>query len=117
MRFQSFCWLKVRSLNLLSDVAVSSSLTHSIYAVAKGIAFPITGVIMGGMDWGVSMGSMWCANIACFTVSKFAEQSSRGLWMAWAGYYLTQALVGVLRYRSKTGVWKRLQIKSPGRRE
>jgi hypothetical protein len=78
----------------------------------KGVAFPITGVIMGGMDWGVAMGSMCCANVACTVALKFTAKSTRGLWMAWSVYYLAQALLGMLRYKSKTGVWKRLQMDS-----
>jgi len=67
---------------------------------------------MGGMDWSVAMGSMYFANFACFLVLRFAEQSSKGLWLGWSAYYASQALFGILRYKSKTGVWKRLQIQS-----
>ena len=64
---------------------------------------------MGGMDWGVAMWSMCLANLACFVSIRFVEQSARGLWTAWAAYYLAQGLLGFLRYKSRTGVWKFLK--------
>ena len=78
-------------------------------AVAKGFAFPVNGIIMGGMDWGVAMWSMIFANLACFVSLALVEHSSRGLWMAWSAYYLAQAFSGLLRYKSKTGIWKRMK--------
>lgn len=78
--------------------------------VAKGFAFPINGLLMGGMDWQVAMWSMCFANLSCFVALQcITESSVRGLWMAWTAYYLAQGLAGLLRYRSRTGIWRRLQ--------
>ena len=77
--------------------------------VAKGFAFPMNGIIMGGMDWSTSMWGMCFANLSCFVSLRFFGQSIQGLWVAWAAYYLAQGLIGFLRYKSGTGVWKRLK--------
>ena len=80
-----------------------------LFAVAKGFAFPINGIIMGGMDWGVAMWSMCFANLACFVALRCVEPSARGLWLAWGAYYVAQGLLGFVRYKSKSGVWKQLK--------
>jgi hypothetical protein len=66
---------------------------------------------MGGMDWGISMWSMCFANLACFISLRYVEHSPRGIWVAWMVYYLGQGLVGIVRYKSRTGIWKRLKSK------
>lgn len=75
-------------------------------AVAKGLAFPINGVILGGMDWVASMVSMVCANLACFSTLRLTAGTVRGLWMGWAVFYFTQGMVGLARYSSRTGIWR-----------
>ena len=65
---------------------------------------------MGGMDWGAAMWSMCIANAACFASLQVVEPSSRGLWMAWSAYYMAQGLSGFVRYKSKTGPWKKLKL-------
>lgn len=69
---------------------------------------------MGGLDWWFSMVVMWIANINCmFVVRYFARSGDLAtlsqLWWALAAFMGTQVVAGVLRYESKTGVWKALK--------
>lgn len=84
--------------------------------VFKGLAYPVNGIIMGGLDWSYSMLSMWLANLVCIgMVRNFALRSSTGvaslgqLWLALAAFMGTQVVASILRYESKTGVWKVLR--------
>lgn len=85
----------------------------SIGKAAKGFAFPVNGIIMGGMDWKIAMWSMCFANAACWSTLKLLSLSVaskiisvQGLWIAWAAYYLVQGLVGTMRLASHTGPWE-----------
>ena len=93
------------------EFSVSHNCIHDELA-AKGFAFPINGIIMGGMDWGAAMWSMCIANAACFVSLQVVQPSSRGLWMAWSAYYVAQGLSGFVRYKSRTGPWKKLKLMS-----
>ena len=42
--------------------------------VAKGLAYPVNGVIMGGLDWGFSTAAMWAANAACISIVLGAKR-------------------------------------------
>lgn len=84
--------------------------------VLKGLAYPVNGIIMGGLDWVYSMIVMWIANFVCVgMVRNFAQRSVTGvaslgqLWWSLAAFMGIQVLAGILRYESKTGVWKILR--------
>lgn len=79
----------------------------------KGLAYPVNGIVMGGLDWSFSMIAMWAANLACVGIVKgFALQGALTLgqiWWALAAFMGTQVVTGVVRYESKTGIWKVLR--------
>jgi len=73
----------------------------------------LSGIIMGGLDWKFTMIAMWSANFVCVgMVDYFAktEVMTLGLiWWALAAFMGTQVLTGIVRFQSKTGVWKVLK--------
>jgi putative MATE family efflux protein len=81
--------------------------------VLKGFAYPVNGIIMGGMDWFFTMLVMWLANFACVgLIRTFSQQGMVSLgqiWWALAAFMGTQVVAGILRVQSKTGVWKVLK--------
>lgn len=80
---------------------------------AKGLCYPVNGVIMGGLDWKYTMIAMWVANLACVGLIKFfslgGAVSLNQVWTALFVFMAAQLVTGVARYRSKTGVWKILE--------
>jgi putative MATE family efflux protein len=84
--------------------------------VLKGLAYPVNGIIMGGLDWTFSMITMWIANLACigclqYFVRTNGTVSLAQLWWALAVFMGTQVVTGILRYESKTGIWNVLRTK------
>jgi len=84
--------------------------------VFKGLAYPVNGIIMGGLDWVFTMVAMWAANFVCVGMLKGwsrggALPSLLQIWWALAAFMGTQVLTGILRYESKTGVWSVLKTK------
>mmetsp|Transcript_13937 Transcript_13937/g.21161 ORF Transcript_13937/g.21161 Transcript_13937/m.21161 type:complete len:206 (+) Transcript_13937:828-1445(+) len=79
--------------------------------VFKGLAYPVNGILMGGLDWKFTMVTMWVANIICVGMVSFGGgvMSLSRIWWALAAFMATQVLTGVLRVESKTGVWKLLK--------
>lgn len=82
--------------------------------VLKGLAYPVNGILMGGLDWFYSMVAVWMSNIACVGLLKYfgrggALVSLGQIWWALAAFMGTQVIMGVVRYESKTGVWKQLR--------
>jgi Na+-driven multidrug efflux pump len=82
--------------------------------VFKGLAYPVNGIIMGGMDWVFTMVAMWGANIVCVGMIRAwslggAIPSLNQIWWALAAFMGTQVVTGILRYESKTGVWEVLR--------
>lgn len=68
---------------------------------------------MGGLDWLFSMVGMWGANLVCVgMVQWFSRRDMLTLgriWWALAAFMGTQVVTGILRFQSKTGVWKVLK--------
>ncbi len=91
--------------------------------VLKGFAYPVNGIIMGGLDWFFTMLVMWLANFACVGLIRgLAQQGLAGaagaggvtlgqIWWALAVFMGTQVVAGLVRVQSKTGVWKVLKRK------
>ena len=82
--------------------------------VFKGLAYPVNGIIMGGLDWLFTMGAMWAANFVCIGMISFwsmggATVSLSQIWWALAAFMATQVVTGIFRYQSKTGVWRVLK--------
>ncbi|CAB9512790.1 Protein DETOXIFICATION [Seminavis robusta] len=79
----------------------------------KGLAYPVNGIVMGGLDWIFSMIAMWTANFACVGLVRFfAMNGTVGLgkiWWALAAFMGCQVVTGILRVESKTGVWRALR--------
>ena len=70
---------------------------------------------MGGLDWFFTMTVMWIANAVCvglihtFRTTTGAAVTLGQIWWALAAFMGTQVLAGMVRYESKTGVWKVLR--------
>ena len=84
--------------------------------ILKGLAYPVNGIIMGGLDWVYSMIAMWIANGVCVgMVYNFAKCNANGiatlsqLWWSLSAFMAVQVASGILRYQSKTGVWNVLR--------
>jgi len=91
--------------HILTIVCVSQ---HT--AVLKGLAYPVNGISMGGLDWKFTMIAMWIANFVCVGMVKFGGTMTLGkVWWALAAFMGTQVVSGILRVESKTGVWKLLK--------
>jgi putative MATE family efflux protein len=85
--------------------------------VLKGLAYPVNGIIMGGLDWKNSMAAMWLANIVCVAMIQVWANANvmtlDKIWLALAAFMGTQVVTGVLRFQSKTGIWKMLRVEEP----
>lgn len=85
--------------------------------VLKGLAYPVNGIIMGGLDWKNSMAAMWLANIVCVAMIQVWANANvmtlDKIWWALAAFMGTQVVTGVLRFQSKTGIWKMLRVEEP----
>ena len=82
--------------------------------VLKGLAYPVNGIIMGGLDWFYSMVVVWISNFACVGLLKHFGKGGTAvtlnqIWWSLAAFMGTQVVLGVARYESKTGVWKALK--------
>jgi len=79
--------------------------------VMKGFAYPVNGIIMGGLDWKFTMIAMWAANFICVGMLKlFGDAMTLNkIWWALAAFMGTQVITGIIRFQSKTGVWKLLK--------
>jgi putative MATE family efflux protein len=81
--------------------------------IFKGLAYPVNGIIMGGLDWIFSMVAMWGANIISLGMIGFwslgGTVSLEQIWLALAAFMATQVVTGIIRYESKTGIWKVLK--------
>jgi Na+-driven multidrug efflux pump len=82
--------------------------------VFKGFAYPVNGIILGGLDWMMSANIMWLANIVCIGMVKGwsmggAVISLEQIWLALAAFMGTQVATGIIRFQSKTGVWEVLR--------
>jgi putative MATE family efflux protein len=78
--------------------------------ILKGLAYPVNGISMGGLDWKFTMIAMWVANIVCVSMIKFGGTMTLGkVWWALAAFMGTQVVSGIIRVESKTGVWKLLK--------
>ena len=88
--------------------------------VAKGLAYPVNGVIMGGLDWSFATAAMWAANAACIGIVLAAKrgllppwlgggagggQSLATLWVGLAAFMWVQVGASVVRFLSGTAMW------------
>jgi len=82
--------------------------------VLKGLAYPVNGIIMGGLDWKFTMAAMWLANFVCVGMLQFWSKGGgvvtlEQIWWALAAFMGTQVVTGALRFTSKTGIWRILR--------
>ncbi|EJK68760.1 hypothetical protein THAOC_10034 [Thalassiosira oceanica] len=81
--------------------------------VLKGLAYPCNGIVMGGLDWKFTMLAMWLANIVCVgmvqTWARAGTVTLGKIWWALAAFMGTQVVTSILRFQSKTGVWRLLR--------
>ena len=84
--------------------------TGLVCQVLKGLAYPVNGALMGGLDWSFAAATMWAAQAACVcAVAAWgggAPLSLRRLWGALVLLFLTQVLVGIGRILSGRGPWE-----------
>jgi Na+-driven multidrug efflux pump len=106
----------LRSLTTDAGIRAASRIIFPavlVTQVLKGLAYPVNGIIMGGLDWKFSMAAMWLANIVCVGMIQFWSSRSSvtlgRIWWALAAFMGTQVVTGVVRFQSKTGVWKILR--------
>ena len=88
----------------------------AVPTTTEGLAYPVNGIIMGGLDWFFTMTVMWISNAACVGLihsfrTTTGAVSLGQIWWALAAFMGTQVLAGMIRYESKTGVWKVLRGK------
>ena len=119
-------WFQRQSIvrGLTTNAAVQSTCLAIFPAVlitqvCKGLAYPVNGIIMGGLDWVFTMLAMWAANFVCVGMIygwKMTAPGAGGLvslnqiWWALAAFMATQVVTGIVRYNSQTGVWKALRV-------
>jgi len=73
--------------------------------VLKGLAYPVNGIIMGGLDWKFTVLAMWAANAVCVGLLRFGGVVTLNkVWYALAAFMGTQVFTGVLRVQSRTGI-------------
>jgi len=82
--------------------------------ILKGLAYPVNGIIMGGLDWKFTMLAMWLANFICVGMIQFWARGGGvvtlgNIWWALAAFMGTQVVTGALRFSSKTGIWRILR--------
>ena len=120
-------WI-ARSLTTSTAVQAASKAIFPVVLVTqvfKGLAYPVNGIIMGGLDWWYSMAVMWLANAVCVGLVAWfgrggAAVSLNQIWWALAAFMATQVVAGIARYESKTGVWRilaREEKKEPDKHE
>lgn len=103
---------------LTSNVAVREAAAGIMPAVlatqvAKGLAYPVNGIVMGGLDWKFTMLAMWLANFICVGMVQFGGvMDLNKIWWALAAFMGTQVVTGILRFQSKTGVWSLLKAEN-----
>ena len=103
---------------LTSNLAVREAATGIMPAVlatqvAKGLAYPVNGIVMGGLDWKFTMLAMWLANIVCVGMIKSGGvMDLNKIWWALAAFMGTQVVTGIMRFQSKTGVWSLLKAEN-----
>ena len=75
----------------------------------KGLAFPSNGIIMGGLDWGFAVQSIWIGSALCVAlVHTSSPPSLHSIWLGLAGFMASQTLLSVARVASRSGPWARL---------
>jgi len=103
---------------LTSNVAVreaAAAIMPAVLAtqVAKGLAYPVNGIVMGGLDWKFTMLAMWLANFICVGMIQFGGvMNLNKIWWALAVFMGTQVVTGILRFQSRTGVWSLLKAEN-----
>jgi putative MATE family efflux protein len=108
--------IQVFSKNREVQEAVLAALPAFLFTqLVKGLAFPINGVMLGGMQWRFSMVITWIANAVCFATLQIGSPSVSQIWTAWSTFFATQAFFGLVRYARHDGIWKRLNKRTPVR--
>lgn len=110
--FQRDAVLKGLTSNaLVRETAASIFPAVLVTQVLKGLAYPVNGILMGGLDWTFSMLAMWLANAICVGMLRCSSGvvSLNKIWWALAAFMGTQVVAGIFRFQSKTGPWKVLR--------
>ncbi|KAL1519462.1 hypothetical protein AB1Y20_022983 [Prymnesium parvum] len=84
----------------------------------KGLAYPLNGALMGGLDWGFSAAAMWAAQILCVSAVALLSHGGRrplslyGLWGTLVLLFSVQIVSAALRMASGSGPWQALYANS-----
>jgi len=85
----------------------------------KGLAYPVSGALMGALDWRASALAMWSAQassllvVAAWSQGGAVPLSLRKLWGALAMLFASQIGAGLVRIATATGPWKVLREPAP----
>ncbi|GKY91227.1 hypothetical protein MPSEU_000095300 [Mayamaea pseudoterrestris] len=109
-------WI-IKSLTTNLDIQAAAAAIFPVVLltqVLKGLAYPVNGIMMGGLDWFFTMTAMWLANVSCVGMIWYGRRGGNAIgleqiWWALAAFMGTQVVTGIMRYQSKTGVWKALR--------
>eukprot|EP00548_Thalassiothrix_antarctica_P014567 CAMPEP_0194177014 /NCGR_PEP_ID=MMETSP0154-20130528/10864_1 /TAXON_ID=1049557 /ORGANISM="Thalassiothrix antarctica, Strain L6-D1" /LENGTH=464 /DNA_ID=CAMNT_0038891441 /DNA_START=1044 /DNA_END=2435 /DNA_ORIENTATION=+ len=74
--------------------------------IAKGLCYPINGILMGKLDWTYSMLTMWIANLSSIGYLYFFTPKTKSLTQIWTALFLfmiTQAVAGIGRIIYQNG--------------
>ena len=77
----------------------------------KGLAYPVSGALMGALDWRASAAAMWSAQISCLVaIGVWSRGGARALtlnrlWASLAILFAVQIGAGLLRIASGRGPW------------
>jgi hypothetical protein len=101
------CFSLVRVMQYIIPNNVSF---YPLYVVLKGLAYPVNGIIMGGLDWKFTMFAMWASNVVCLLLLRLSgNMTLNKIWYSLAAFMGTQVVTGLIRVQSRTGVWKVLK--------
>jgi hypothetical protein len=82
--------------------------------VLKGLAYPVSGALMGALDWRASAGAMVLAQVSTLVLVGLWSGGGKRvlqlneLWGALAVLFAVQIGAGLVRIASGTGPWRRV---------
>ena len=77
--------------------------------VCKGVGYPVSGLLMGALDWRFLTAAMWAANAAALAVLACARPASLGaIWAALNVFMAAQSVAGMARIAAAAGPWRAL---------
>ena len=112
----------VAGLTTIPEVRAAATAVMPLVLVCqalKGLAYPVSGALMGALDWRASAVAMWCAQassvlaVAVFSRGGAVPLTLPRLWAALAVLFAAQIAAGLVRIASRTGPWAILRLDPP----